>query len=68
MVSWDWLDPIHGVGYQFWSGIGGAVFLGLLLAAWGWLTPTRCSQLGCRRRATALHPQHGEPVCVRHMP
>lgn len=67
-MSWDWLDPIHGVGYQFWSGIGGAVALGLAAAVWSWARPERCSQLGCRRRAVTLHPQHGQPVCPRHLP
>lgn len=62
------LDPLHGDGYQFWSGIGSALVMPLAVAAAVWLWPTRCSYLNCRRRATTLHPQHGNPVCVRHLP
>lgn len=65
---WDWLDPIHGVGYQFWSGIGGAVVVGLAWSAWNWIAPTRCTELHCRRRAVKVHPQHGQPVCEKHLP
>lgn len=66
------LHPLHGAGYQFWSGIGGAIAGGIIVAAlvgvavWFW--PTRCAELRCHRKATVLHPQHGRPVCPRHMP
>jgi hypothetical protein len=66
------LHPLSGDGYQFWSGIGGATVGGLIVAAliavavWFW--PERCSSLNCHRRADDLHPQHGRPVCTRHMP
>lgn len=64
--------PLHGEGYQFWSGIGGAIVGGAIVAALAgaavWFWPTRCSELHCRHSADALHPQHGRPVCSRHMP
>jgi hypothetical protein len=63
---WDWLDPIHGVGYQFWSGLG----LGLIAAVYRaslWIAPTRCTQLGCWRRARAVSVA-GAPFCCRHLP
>jgi hypothetical protein len=65
--AWDWFDPIHGVGYQWWSGLGGAVALGVVLRVTAWLLPTRCAQLGCRRRARAVTVA-GVPFCTRHLP
>lgn len=47
----DVLDPLHGDGYQFWSGIGGAALIPVIYKALGYVWPTRCTQLGCRRRA-----------------
>lgn len=66
------LHPLHGDGYQFWSGLGGVlvgtVLWSIAVAGAVWFWPTRCSELNCRRRASKLHPQHGRPVCVRHLP
>lgn len=67
MLHWDWLDPLHGVGYQFWSGAGGALVAPAIIAALLYLTPTRCSQLGCRKRARAVSAA-GAPFCERHLP
>jgi hypothetical protein len=61
------LDPLHGDGYQFWSGIG-ATAAPFLVGLGFWLAPTRCHELRCRRRAVKAHPQHGYPVCARHLP
>lgn len=61
----DWLDPIHGVGYQFWSGIGTVIvpaWIGFMI----YLTPTRCEQLGCRRKARAVNKE-GVILCDRHL-
>lgn len=62
------IDPLHGDGYQFWSGIGGAVLIPLVYRAASWLSPPRCSELGCHRIARRKHPLHGDPVCERHLP
>lgn len=62
----DGLDPLSGSGYAFWSGLGSVVvplWIGLML----YFAPTRCQELGCRRRARARHPLHGWPVCPRHL-
>lgn len=63
----NFLDPLHGDSYQFWSGVGGAI-LPLWIASMLYLAPTRCQQLGCRRKAIELHPENGKPMCGRHMP
>lgn len=61
------LDPLSGAGYQFWSGIGGALVAPALIGLLIYLTPTRCQQLGCRRRAVAVSTA-GAPFCRRHLP
>jgi hypothetical protein len=65
-VSLRWLDPLHGAGYQFWSGIGSTLApfaVGALL----WAMPSRCHELGCRRRARKAHPSNGFYYCSRHI-
>lgn len=64
------IDPLHGDGYQLWSGIGGAILAPILIGA-GYrlglhLTPTRCEEIGCRRRAVTRNSLHGYPVCSEH--
>jgi len=62
--AWDWLDPIHGVGYQWWSGLG----IGLIAAGYRgslWIAPTRCNQLGCWRKAHKATVA-GVPFCREH--
>lgn len=66
MLHLDWLDPIHGVGYQFWSGVGQIAWL-IAAGVAVWLWPTRCTQLGCRKRARAVSAA-GAPFCERHLP
>ena len=61
-----WLDPLHGAGYQFWSGIGSTIApaaAALIL----YLAPTRCHELGCRRRARKAHPSNGFYYCSHHI-
>lgn len=61
-----WLDPLHGPGYQFWSGIGSSLApaaVGVLI----YLAPTRCHELGCHRRAQAASPSNGFYYCRRHL-
>lgn len=66
------LHPLTGDGYQFWSGIGGSIVGGIIVALLAavavWFWPTRCAELNCHRRATTLHPAHGRPVCTKHLP
>lgn len=67
-VLWDIVtDPLHGDGYQFWSGIGAALVVPLGVGALVWLWPTRCQEIGCYRRARKRHALHGQPVCEKHL-
>lgn len=68
MPALDWLDPIHGVGYQFWSGVGGALVAPVLLGVLIYLTPDVCEQIGCYRRATEANLESGLKLCRRHLP
>lgn len=63
-----WLDPIHSVGYQFWSGIGGAIIGPALLGLVIYVSPDRCEQIGCYRRAREKHLESGLSLCERHLP
>ena len=56
-----WIDPMHGEGYQFWSGIGSDAFL-LAPLAW-WFRHYNCHYPGCWRIG---HVHDGRPVCRRH--
>lgn len=56
-----WSDPMHGEGYQFWSGIGSDVFL-LAPFAW-WFRHHNCHVPGCWRVG---HVHDGLPVCRKH--
>lgn len=60
------IDPLHGDGYAFWSGIGGAALVPIVYRASQWVWPTRCAEFGCYRRARLRHPMHGYPACPRH--
>lgn len=58
-----WLNPLHGEGYQFWSGIGsGSPVLGALGV---WLHHHNCRIYGCWKLG---HVHDGRPVCKRHHP
>jgi hypothetical protein len=60
------LDPLHGDGYQFWSGIGsGSPLFVALLVLW---RKHNCHVKGCWRIAWHPHPVHKHPVCRRHFP
>jgi hypothetical protein len=60
------LDPLHGDAYQFWSGFGGAFVPPIVFGIVWFFWPTRCQELGCRRRAVTRHKLNGLPVCARH--
>lgn len=57
------LDPLHGAGYQFWSGIGSDVFL--VTGAAAFYKHVNCEQPGCWRFGHR-HPDHGRPTCRKH--
>lgn len=60
------LDPLHGDGYQFWSGIAGD---GAILAACAVFWRKHNCHVGrCWRLAWHPDPTHGHPVCRRHHP
>jgi hypothetical protein len=59
----SFLDPLHGDGYQFWSGIAGDVFIFTGLLAW-W-HHVNCIEAGCWRKGHK-DPEHGHPLCKRH--
>ena len=60
------LDPLHGDGYQFWSGIGGDLFL--VSAAAVWWRKHNCAIRGCWRLQFHTHPEKDVPVCRKHHP
>lgn len=63
--------PLHGNGYQFWSGIAGS----FLTSIPGWIAVIalyvwhhNCHVKGCPRLSWHPHPDHGHPVCKHHHP
>lgn len=56
------LDPLHNDGYQFFSGIGLAVFFPI---TYYW--HHRCHRVRCWRWGHA-DPEHGQPTCRKHSP
>lgn len=57
-----WLDPLHGNGYAFWSGIGSGSPVFVL--AIGWWHHHNCHLKGCWRPG---HPDaDGKPICRKH--
>jgi hypothetical protein len=62
----DGLDPLHGVGYQFWSGIGSGspILVGVVVL----VRRHNCSVKGCWRLSFHTHPEHDVPVCRKHHP
>lgn len=58
------LDPLHGWGYQFWSGIGSGS--PIFAVAAGLYMHHQCYVPGCLRPGH-VHPDHDHrPVCRRH--
>lgn len=56
------LDPLHGDGYQFWSGIGFST------AVVVWWRKHNCHVHRCPFIAWHPHPDHGHEVCRWHHP
>jgi hypothetical protein len=61
------LDPLHGAGYLFWSGIGlCGIGVGSIT---GWWRKHNCHVKGCPRlQWHASHEHLGHPVCRAHHP
>lgn len=57
------LDPLHGDGYNFWSGIGSGSPIFIAMAAW-W-HHHNCYHKRCLRKGHP-DPKHGHPVCRKH--
>lgn len=64
-MLWWLFEPLHGDGYQFWSGIGsGSPLLAALVI---FLRRHNCHEHRCARMA--WHPNaDGHPVCKKHHP
>jgi hypothetical protein len=76
-ASWHafWLGelwhPLKGLGYQFWSGIEGALqsavehvaYFAVALSTW-W-HHNNCIERGCWRKGHK-DPGHGHPICKKH--
>jgi hypothetical protein len=64
MLGWMF-DPLHGDGYQFWSGIGSDVFLLAPFAVF--YRRHNCHVDGCWRIQFKPHPDKpGHVVCRKH--
>lgn len=65
-ISTYLLHPLHGDGYQWWSGagsdLGELTLVGLVL---GMYRHKNCESKGCWRLGHN-HPDHGRPVCRHH--
>jgi len=60
------LHPLHGNGYQWWSGLGsGSAWLAGIALFW---RKHNCHVGGCWRLSWHEHPDHGHPVCRKHFP
>lgn len=70
LSSITWLfHPLHGNGYQFWSGIEGSIpQLAAVTLAAAWLRKHNCHVQSCPRLQWHAHPDHGHPVCKHHHP
>lgn len=66
--------PLAGLGYQFWSGVEGALQAAaehlayFVLAVALWLYHHNCHVKGCWRLQWHTHPSNGHPVCKHHHP
>lgn len=67
-LGWFW-HPLHGAGYQFWSGIGSDVTeITIVFALLAWWHSHHCHVHRCWRVSWWPHPDHGHPVCRHHHP
>jgi len=66
MLALAWLDPLHGAGYQFWSGIAGCA--GVLGVLWAYLRRHNCHVKGCWRIARQQVRGTTYVTCRRHHP
>lgn len=70
LLALGWFfQPLHGVGLNFWSGIGsdlGEVTLIVGLAVF--LRQRNCHVHKCPRLSWHVDPAHGHPVCRHHHP
>lgn len=65
------MNPFHGDGYSFWSGVGNDIpiyVLGVLPLVFTWHRRHRCHVHRCWRLQWHVHPEHGHPVCRKHHP
>lgn len=63
--------PLHGDGYQLWSGIAGSFLTsvpGWVAVIYIYVRSHNCHVKGCWRLNWHEHPDHGHPVCRRHHP
>ena len=68
LFSGYFFHPLHGDGYQFWSGIAGSFLTSLpgwAIAICLYLRHHNCTQKGCLRLGHP-DPEHGHPVCRTH--
>ena len=71
LADWSWLwPPLHGNGYQFWSGFGSDFGeVAILTAAIAIYRRHQCHVKGCWRLAWHPSEEHrGHPVCRTHHP
>jgi hypothetical protein len=69
----DFFSPLHGEGYQFWSGIGSdlgelSILVAIVAFVYGWWRVHNCHVRGCPRLMWHPHPVNGHPVCRHHHP
>jgi hypothetical protein len=69
----DLFHPLHGQGYQFWSGIGSdlgelSILIAITAFVWGWYRVHKRHVHRCPRLSWHPHPLHGHPVCRHHHP
>lgn len=67
------LHPMHGNGYQWWSGAGAnlgelSIVMTIVVAMLAWWRHHNCHVKRCPFLQWHSHPEHGHPVCRRHHP
>ena len=62
-------DPLHGDGYNFWSGIGSDIGeITIVIAVFAWWKHRNCQVKGCWRIHLTNPTEAGHYVCKRHHP